>query len=79
LDETDIEKQALTALKQGDLAIMMRLIVSGFDLNGRIGTKYPLHVAVESVRLSLMVVLRFSESSNPRGVSIPKWCTCGCR
>jgi hypothetical protein len=52
LDETDIEKQALTALKQGDLAIMMRLIVSGFDLNGRIGTKYPLHVAVENVSLS---------------------------
>lgn len=47
--ELAIEQQAKTALQEGDLAIMMRLMVSGFDINSRINSTYPLHIAVENV------------------------------
>ena len=59
--EIAIEQQAKTALQEGygfdlailflcfsDLAIIMRLMVSGFDINSRINTTYPLHIAVEN-------------------------------
>lgn len=49
--EIAIEQQAQTALQEGDLALIMRLMVSGFDINSRINTTYPLHIAVQHVRI----------------------------
>ncbi|KAI6242194.1 hypothetical protein M3Y99_00260400 [Aphelenchoides fujianensis] len=57
LAATSVEQQTRTAIQHGDLGLLMRLVVSGLDLNARIGTVYPLHLAVECQQATVLEFL----------------------
>ncbi|KAI6232731.1 hypothetical protein M3Y99_00997400 [Aphelenchoides fujianensis] len=57
LAATSVEQQTRTAIQHGDLGLLMRLMVSGLDLNARIGTAYPLHLAVECQQATVLEFL----------------------
>jgi hypothetical protein len=52
-------------------------MVSGFDINSRINSTYPLHIAVQNVGLIIRFQIAFLESSNFGWISILKWGSCG--
>ncbi|KAI6172458.1 hypothetical protein M3Y98_00975400 [Aphelenchoides besseyi] len=57
LGAPSIEQQTRTAIQHGDLSLLMRLMVSGLDINARIGSCHPLHLAVENDQVTVMEFL----------------------
>ncbi|KAI6197548.1 hypothetical protein M3Y94_01237300 [Aphelenchoides besseyi] len=57
LGAPSVEQQTRTAIQHGDLSLLMRLMVSGLDINARIGSCHPLHLAVENDQVTVMEFL----------------------